>query len=198
MVSVIGKSSARSARSTSRCRGVGYQFLKAARRNGATLHCDYCLSNPPFGVDWKKVERGISEEQKKCGFTGCFGAGLPRVSDKSPLFVQYMIIKFHKDGRPLRLPWRRGREAEVGTVATHRVHDDRERARHLGGRSLVAALPGRRQFPTSSGWMPFTHSPSPSSSYNFRYSQADRFSTAVWNALSRSSDQTGSSAPTGS
>ena len=151
---------------------------------------DYCLSNPPFGVDWKKVEREISEEHKKCGFTGCFGAGLPRASDKSPLFVQYMNSKFHKDGRPLRLPWRRGREAEVGTVATHRVHDDRERARHLGGRSLVAALPGRRQFPTSSGWMPFTHSPSPSSSYNFRYSQADRFSTAVWNALSRFSDQT--------
>ena len=103
--------------------------------------------------------------------------------------IQRMISKFHKDGRPLRLPWRRGREAEIGTVATHRVHD-RERTRDHGGRPLVAALPGRRQLPTSSGRMPITHSFSPSSLYNFSYSQADRFSTAVWNAVSRSSDQT--------
>ena len=118
------------------------------------------------------------------------GAGLSHVSDESLIFVQRMINKFYKDGRPLRLPWRRGREAEIGTVATHRVHDDRERKRHHGGRPPLAALPLRRQFPTSSGRMPITHSFSPSSLYNFPYSHADRFSTAVWNAVSRSSDQT--------
>ncbi|MDA8382411.1 MAG: class I SAM-dependent DNA methyltransferase, partial [Betaproteobacteria bacterium] len=64
---------------------------------------DYCLSNPPFGVDWKKVEREITEEHEKRGFAGRFGAGLPRVSDGSLLFVQHMISKFHKDGRPSRL-----------------------------------------------------------------------------------------------
>ena len=64
---------------------------------------DYCLSNPPFGVDWKKVEREITEEHEKRGFAGRFGAGLPRVSDGSLLFVQHMIRKFHQDGRPSRL-----------------------------------------------------------------------------------------------
>ncbi|MGH7048926.1 MAG: type I restriction-modification system subunit M, partial [Stellaceae bacterium] len=64
---------------------------------------DYCLSNPPFGVDWKKVEREITEEHEKRGFAGRFGAGLPRVSDGSLLFVQHMIGKFHQDGRPSRL-----------------------------------------------------------------------------------------------
>ena len=64
---------------------------------------DYCLSNPPFGVDWKKVEREITEEHEKRGFAGRFGAGLPRVSDGSLLFVQHMISKFHQDGRPSRL-----------------------------------------------------------------------------------------------
>ena len=64
---------------------------------------DYCLSNPPFGVDWKKVEREITEEHEKRGLKGRFGAGLPRVSDGSLLFVQHMISKFHQDGRPSRL-----------------------------------------------------------------------------------------------
>ena len=64
---------------------------------------DDCLSNPPFGVDWKKVEREITEEHEKRGFAGRFGAGLPRVSDGSLLFVQHMISKFHQDGRPSRL-----------------------------------------------------------------------------------------------
>ncbi len=63
---------------------------------------DYCISNPPFGVEWKNVEREVADEHKK-GAAGRFGAGLPRVSDGSLLFVQHMISKFHKDGRPSRL-----------------------------------------------------------------------------------------------
>jgi type I restriction enzyme M protein len=64
---------------------------------------DYCISNPPFGVEWKKVEREITDEHEKKGFAGRFGAGLPRVSDGSLLFLQHMISKFHKDGTTSRL-----------------------------------------------------------------------------------------------
>ncbi|WP_337032242.1 class I SAM-dependent DNA methyltransferase [Paenibacillus illinoisensis] len=53
----------------------------------------YFLSNPPFGVDWKKTQKDITEEHKKKGFNGRFGAGLPRVSDGSLLFLQHMISK---------------------------------------------------------------------------------------------------------
>ena len=54
---------------------------------------DYCLSNPPFGVDWKKVEKRINDEHKLKGFNGRFGAGLPRVSDGSLLFLMHLIRK---------------------------------------------------------------------------------------------------------
>lgn len=54
---------------------------------------DYMLSNPPFGVDWKKSEKVIKEEYEKRGFSGRFGAGLPRINDGSFLFLQHMISK---------------------------------------------------------------------------------------------------------
>lgn len=54
---------------------------------------DYMLSNPPFGVDWKKVQDVIKAEHETLGFEGRFGAGLPRVSDGSLLFLQHMISK---------------------------------------------------------------------------------------------------------
>jgi type I restriction enzyme M protein len=54
---------------------------------------DYCLVNPPFGVDWKKVQKSIKDEHNKEGFGGRFGAGLPRVSDGSLLFLQHLISK---------------------------------------------------------------------------------------------------------
>ncbi|WP_235284341.1 N-6 DNA methylase [Methanosarcina mazei] len=55
---------------------------------------DYLLSNPPFGVDWKKQQKEIKREQDTKGFKGRFGAGLPRVNDGSLLFLQHMISKF--------------------------------------------------------------------------------------------------------
>lgn len=64
---------------------------------------DYMLSNPPFGVEWKKVEKVIKEEANSLGYNGRFGAGLPRVSDGSLLFVQHMISKFNLNGDPSRL-----------------------------------------------------------------------------------------------
>jgi type I restriction enzyme M protein len=54
---------------------------------------DYMLSNPPFGVEWKKSEKEIREEHSKLGHDGRFGAGLPKVSDGSLLFLQHMISK---------------------------------------------------------------------------------------------------------
>jgi type I restriction enzyme M protein len=54
---------------------------------------DYMLSNPPFGVDWKKVEREIRDEHTLKGFAGRFGPGLPRVSDGSLLFLLHLISK---------------------------------------------------------------------------------------------------------
>lgn len=55
---------------------------------------DYLLANPPFGVDWKRQQREIQNEQDKLGFAGRFGAGLPRVNDGSLLFLQHMVSKF--------------------------------------------------------------------------------------------------------
>ena len=59
---------------------------------------DYMLSNPPFGVDWKKVERQIRDESQRLGFAGRFGAGLPRVNDGSLLFLQHMLSKMKPEG----------------------------------------------------------------------------------------------------
>lgn len=56
---------------------------------------DYMLCNPPFGVDWKKVEKEVKSEQSK-GYSGRFGAGLPRINDGSLLFLQHMISKMRK------------------------------------------------------------------------------------------------------
>lgn len=64
---------------------------------------DYCISNPPFGVEWKKVEKEVTEEKERFGLAGRFGAGLPRISDGSLLFVQHMISKFRNDGGTSRL-----------------------------------------------------------------------------------------------
>ncbi|MGI2224310.1 type I restriction-modification system subunit M [Shewanella frigidimarina] len=54
---------------------------------------DYMLSNPPFGVDWKKIQKFINTEYTDKGFEGRFGAGLPRVSDGSLLFLMHLISK---------------------------------------------------------------------------------------------------------
>ena len=54
---------------------------------------DYMLSNPPFGVEWKKIEAIIRKEFEQMGFNGRFGPGLPRVSDGSLLFLMHLISK---------------------------------------------------------------------------------------------------------
>jgi type I restriction enzyme M protein len=64
---------------------------------------DYMLSNPPFGVDWKAIEKPIRDEHDTRGLAGRFGAGLPRVSDGSLLFVQHMISKMRRDAGASRI-----------------------------------------------------------------------------------------------
>ncbi|RCK18833.1 restriction endonuclease subunit M [Thalassospira profundimaris] len=57
----------------------------------------YMLSNPPYGVDWKKYQGAIKAEAENMGFDGRFGAGTPRISDGQLLFLQHMISKMRDD-----------------------------------------------------------------------------------------------------
>jgi type I restriction enzyme M protein len=57
---------------------------------------DYMLSNPPFGVEWKKVEKAVRQEHETKGFDGRFGPGLPRVSDGSMLFLMHLLSKMQR------------------------------------------------------------------------------------------------------
>ena len=61
---------------------------------------DYQLANPPFGVEWKKIEKEVRAEHEQKGHGGRFGPGLPRVSDGSLLFLMHMLSKMRpaKDG----------------------------------------------------------------------------------------------------
>ncbi len=61
---------------------------------------DFMLSNPPFGVEWKKVQKQVTDEHKHKGFDGRFGPGLPRVSDGSLLFLLHLVSKMRdpRDG----------------------------------------------------------------------------------------------------
>ena len=54
---------------------------------------DIMLSNPPFGVEWKKVQKQVTDEHKHRGHDGRFGPGLPRVSDGSLLFLLHLVSK---------------------------------------------------------------------------------------------------------
>tara|TARA_R110000751_G_scaffold112188_1_gene211005 strand:+ start:10988 stop:12736 length:1749 start_codon:yes stop_codon:yes gene_type:complete len=54
---------------------------------------DYLITNPPFGVKWKKVEKEVKEEHESLGHGGRYGAGLPSVSDGSFLFLMNLMSK---------------------------------------------------------------------------------------------------------
>ena len=74
--------------------------IKLGRKSGSLGKQDgftnekfhYMLSNPPYGVKWKKYSGEIIDEAKK-GNSGKYGAGLPRQSDGSLLFVMQMLSK---------------------------------------------------------------------------------------------------------
>ena len=63
----------------------GYQF-------------DYEISNPPFGIDWKREAPKVEAEHKKCA-AGRFGPGLPSKSDGQMLFMLNGLAKLKPDGR---------------------------------------------------------------------------------------------------
>lgn len=69
--------------------------LVADAHKGRQFH--YMLSNPPYGVDWKKYQEPIKKEAETMGFAGRFGAGTPRISDGQLLFLQHMISKMRED-----------------------------------------------------------------------------------------------------
>ena len=85
-------------------KGKGYENIyygNSFTEDGLKLEkFDYMLCNPPFGVEWKKYQAPIKNEAEEKGFDGRFGAGLPRISDGSFLFLQHMISKMKnpKDG----------------------------------------------------------------------------------------------------
>jgi type I restriction enzyme M protein len=53
----------------------------------------YCLANPPFGVKWEMVQKGVNAEHVNLGYAGRFGPGLPRVGDGSLLFLMHLLSK---------------------------------------------------------------------------------------------------------
>ncbi|WP_296689361.1 type I restriction-modification system subunit M [Treponema sp. UBA6852] len=59
---------------------------------------DYIISNPPFGIDWKKEASDI-EKESKLGEKGRFGAGLPPKSDGQLLFMLNGVAKLKETGR---------------------------------------------------------------------------------------------------
>lgn len=73
---------------------LGNSFTQDGHKN---LKVRFALMNPPFGVDWKKDKNFIEKESKEMGFNGRFGAGTPRTSDGSLLFLQHMISKMNDD-----------------------------------------------------------------------------------------------------
>ena len=59
---------------------------------------DYIISNPPFGIDWKKEQASVLAEAR-LGYDGRFGPGLPTISDGQLLFLLNGIAKLKPDGR---------------------------------------------------------------------------------------------------
>ena len=58
----------------------------------------YCISNPPFGIDWKREQKAVEAEHKK-GENGRFAPGLPKISDGQQLFVLNGLSKLSANGK---------------------------------------------------------------------------------------------------
>lgn len=78
----------------------GNSFTEDGHRD---LKVRFALQNPPFGVDWKKDKGFIDNEKEQLGFEGRFGAGTPRTSDGSLLFLQHMLSKRVEDEKGSRM-----------------------------------------------------------------------------------------------
>lgn len=60
-------------------------------------HFDYIISNPPFGIEWKREQKAVEKEHEE-GEAGRFGAGLPPVSDGQMLFTLNGVSKLKENG----------------------------------------------------------------------------------------------------
>ena len=58
----------------------------------------YCISNPPFGIDWKREQKAVEKENAR-GELGRFAPGLPKISDGQQLFVLNGLAKLAPNGR---------------------------------------------------------------------------------------------------
>ena len=58
----------------------------------------YCISNPPFGIDWKKEQKAVEREHAR-GELGRFSPGLPKISDGQQLFVLNGLSKLSTSGK---------------------------------------------------------------------------------------------------
>jgi type I restriction enzyme M protein len=58
----------------------------------------YIISNPPFGIDWKREQKAVEAEAKK-GELGRFAPGLPKISDGQQLFVLNGLSKLEQNGK---------------------------------------------------------------------------------------------------
>lgn len=58
----------------------------------------YIISNPPFGIDWKREQKAV-EAEAKLGELGRFAPGLPKISDGQQLFVLNGLSKLAQDGK---------------------------------------------------------------------------------------------------
>ena len=58
----------------------------------------YCISNPPFGIDWKREQKAVEAEAAR-GELGRFAPGLPKISDGQQLFVLNGLSKLAPNGK---------------------------------------------------------------------------------------------------
>ena len=58
----------------------------------------YCISNPPFGIDWKREQKAVEAEHAS-GAAGRFAPGLPKISDGQQLFMLNGLAKLAADGK---------------------------------------------------------------------------------------------------
>lgn len=98
----------------------------------------YQISNPPYGVDWKKSQAAVKKEYDELGFAGRFGAGLPRISDGQLLFVQHMVAKMRppEDGGGRVAVFLNGSPLFTGAAGS----GESEIRRHLLQHDLVDAI----------------------------------------------------------
>jgi type I restriction enzyme M protein len=59
----------------------------------AGTHFDYCLSNPPYGVDWRASEEAVKQDVTTRGSASRFAGGLPAIGDGQMLFLQHLASK---------------------------------------------------------------------------------------------------------